>query len=49
MNVFTYSFYSNWSPFEQNRYEKTTKKKIKEWLTSVTAKLTDANYFLWKK
>jgi hypothetical protein len=30
MNVFTYSFYSNWGPFEQNRYMKNNKKKIKE-------------------
>jgi hypothetical protein len=43
MNVFTYSFYSSEVAFEQNRYEKTTK-KLKESLSSVTA-LNDANYF----
>jgi hypothetical protein len=31
-----------------NKYDKVTK-KLKESLSSVTAKLNDANYFLWKK
>lgn len=48
MNVFTYSFYSSEVAFEQNRYEKTTK-KLKDSLASVTAKLTDANYFSLEK
>ncbi|MFT4983593.1 MAG: hypothetical protein ACI9Q9_000631 [Flavobacterium sp.] len=48
MNVFTYSFYSSEVAFEQNRYEKVTK-KLKENLSSVTAKLNDANYFSLEK
>jgi hypothetical protein len=39
--------YSSEVAFEQNRYDKVTK-KLKESLSSVTAKLNDANYFLWK-
>ncbi|MEZ7499709.1 hypothetical protein QO200_13290 [Flavobacterium sp. Arc3] len=48
MNVFTYSFYSKEVAYEQSRYEKTTK-KLKDSLTSVTAKLNDANYFSLEK
>lgn len=44
MNVFTYSFYSKEVAYEQNRYEKTTK-KLKDSLNSISAKLMDANYF----
>jgi hypothetical protein len=45
---FTYSFYSSEVAFEQNRYDKVTK-KLKESLSSVTAKLNDANYFSLEK
>jgi hypothetical protein len=48
MNVFTYSFLSSEVTFEQNRYDKVTK-KLKDSLTSVTAKLNDANYFSLEK
>ena len=48
INVFTYSFLSNEVKFEQNRYEKTTK-KLKDSLNSDTAKLNDANYFSLEK
>ena len=48
INVFTYSFLSNEVKFEQNRYEKTTK-KLKDSLNSVTTKLNDANYFSLEK
>jgi len=48
INVFTYSFLSNEVKFEQNRYEKTTK-RLKDSLNSVTAKLNDANYFSLEK
>jgi hypothetical protein len=48
MNVFTYSFYSKEVAYEQNKYEKTTK-KLKESLNSATAKLNDANYFSLEK
>lgn len=44
MLVFTYSFYSKQVAYEQDRYEKTTK-KLRDSLNSVTAKLNDANYF----
>ncbi|MFL9832309.1 hypothetical protein ABS764_15765 [Flavobacterium sp. ST-87] len=44
INVFTYSFLSNEVKFEQNRYEKTTK-RLRDSLNSVTAQLNDANYF----
>jgi hypothetical protein len=48
MNVFTYMFYSKEVAFEQNRYEKTTK-KLKDSLNSITTKLNDANYFSLEK
>ncbi|MGM8363399.1 hypothetical protein ACSV4D_15910 [Flavobacterium sp. ARAG 55.4] len=44
INVFTYSFLSNEVKFEQNRYEKTTK-RLRDSLNSVTTQLNDANYF----
>jgi hypothetical protein len=48
MNVFTYMFLSKEVEFEQKRFEKTTK-KLKDSLTSITAKLNDANYFSLEK
>ncbi len=48
INVFTYSFLSNEVKFEQNRYEKTTK-RLKDSLNSITTKLNDANYFSLEK
>ena len=48
VNVFTYSFLSNEVKFEQNRFEKTTK-KLRDSLNSVTTKLNDANYFSLEK
>lgn len=48
INVFTYMFLSKEVEFEQNRYEKTTK-KLKDSLSSVTTKLNDANYFSLEK
>ena len=48
MNVFTYSFLSNEVTFEQNRYDKVTK-KLKDNLNAVTVKLNDANYFSLEK
>lgn len=48
INVFTYSFLSNEVKFEQNRFEKTTK-KLRDSLDSVTAKLNEANYFSLEK
>ncbi|KDN55921.1 hypothetical protein [Flavobacterium seoulense] len=48
INVFTYSFLNSEVKFEQNRYEKTTK-KLRDSLNSVTAKLNDANYFSLEK
>ena len=48
INVFTYMFLSKEVEFEQNRYEKTTK-KLKDSLNSVTSKLNDANYFSLEK
>ena len=48
INVFTYSFLSNEVKFEQNRYERTTK-KLRDSLNSVTAKLNEANYFSLEK
>jgi|TARA_R110002126_G_scaffold150292_6_gene296445 hypothetical protein len=48
MNVFTYMFLSKEVEFEQNRFEKTTK-RLKDSLTSVTTKLNDANYFSLEK
>jgi len=48
INVFTYSFLSNEVKFEQNRYERTTK-KLRDSLNSITAKLNEANYFSLEK
>lgn len=48
INVFTYMFLSKEVEFEQNRYDKTTK-KLKDSLNSVTIKLNDANYFSLEK
>lgn len=48
INVFTYSFLNNEVKFEQNRFEKTTK-KLRDSLNSVTTKLNDANYFSLEK
>lgn len=48
MNVFTYMFYSKEVAFEQNRYEKTTK-KLKDSLNSIELKLDDADYFSLEK
>ncbi len=48
LNIFTYMFYSKEVTYEQNRYEKTTK-KLKDSITSLTNQLTDANYFSLEK
>lgn len=48
MNVFTYMFLSKQVEFEQNLFDKTTK-RLKDSLTSVTTKLNDANYFSLEK
>ena len=44
MNIFTYMFYSKEVAFEQERYQRVTK-KLKDSLSSVSNKLVDANYF----
>ncbi|MBK0370005.1 hypothetical protein [Flavobacterium agrisoli] len=44
MNVFTYMFLSKEVQFEQNRYEKTTK-KLRDSIALVTNKLSEADYF----
>ena len=44
MNVFTYMFYSKEVKFEQDRYEKTTK-KLRDSINLVSGKLAEANYF----
>ena len=44
MNIFTYMYYSKRMDFEEMRFKKTNK-KFKDSLTSVSAKLYDANYF----
>lgn len=44
MNVYTYMYYSSEVKFEQNRYEKATK-KLKDSLISIENQLVDANYF----
>ena len=46
--VFTYSFLSNEVKFEQDRYERTTK-RLKDSLNSFTTKLNEANYFSLEK
>ncbi len=48
INVFTYSFLSNEVKFEQERYERTTK-RLKDSLNSLSLKLNDANYFSLEK
>lgn len=48
INVFTYSFLSNEVKFEQDRYERTTK-RLKDSLNSFTTKLNEANYFSLEK
>ena len=48
LNVYTYMFLSKEVEFEQQRFEKTTK-KLKDSLNLVTNKLTDANYFSLEK
>ncbi|MFA9189704.1 hypothetical protein AAGV33_16180 [Flavobacterium sp. FBOR7N2.3] len=48
INIFTYSFLNSEVKFEQNRYEKTTK-RLKDSLNSMTTKLNDANYFSLEK
>lgn len=44
INIFTYMFLSKEVKFEQNRYEKTTK-KLRDSVALMTNKLIDANYF----
>ncbi|MFB9079788.1 hypothetical protein ACFFLS_07855 [Flavobacterium procerum] len=44
MNLFTYMFYSQEVKFEQNRYEKTTK-KLRDSINLVKVKLDEADYF----
>lgn len=44
MNVFTYMFLSKEVEFEQNRFEKTTK-KLRDSVAALSTKLNDANYF----
>ncbi len=44
INVFTYMFYSKEVKFEQERYEKTTK-KLRDSIALVSSKLSDADYF----
>lgn len=44
INVFTYMFLSKEVEFEQNRYEKTTK-KLRDSVALMANKLIDANYF----
>lgn len=44
INIFTYMFLSKEVKFEQNRYEKTTK-KLRDSVALMTDKLIDANYF----
>jgi hypothetical protein len=46
--VFTYMFLSKQVTFEQNRYEKTTK-KLRDSLSLVSNQLVDANYFSLEK
>ena len=44
MNVFTYMFYSKEVKFEQDRYDKNTK-KLRDSINLVSGKLAEANYF----
>ncbi|AWG23387.1 hypothetical protein FFWV33_18550 [Flavobacterium faecale] len=48
VNIFTYAYYSAEVKFEQERYTRVTK-KLKDSLSSVSSKLTDANYFSLEK
>ncbi|MFA9190108.1 hypothetical protein AAGV28_01890 [Flavobacterium sp. FZUC8N2.13] len=47
-NIFTYSFLSSEVKFEQNRYEKTTK-RLKDSLNVMTTKWNESNYFSLEK
>ena len=47
-SIFTYMFLSKQVAFEQNRYEKTTK-KLRDSLLLVSNQLADANYFSLEK
>jgi len=44
MNIFTYMYYSKKNVFDETQF-KTTNSKLKDSLTSISAKLDDANYF----
>ncbi|OCB76110.1 hypothetical protein [Flavobacterium crassostreae] len=44
LNVFTYTFYSKQVAFEQDRYQRVTK-KLKEKIQTTESKLVDASYF----
>lgn len=44
MNIFTYMFYSREVKFGEERYDKMTK-KLRDSITLVSTKLTDADYF----
>ena len=44
MNIFTYMYYSKKNIFDETQF-KTTNTKLKDSLTSISAKLDDANYF----
>ena len=48
INVFTYSFLSNEVKFEQDRYQRTSK-RLKDSLNSLNLKLNEANYFSLEK
>ncbi|KVV15549.1 hypothetical protein AP058_00833 [Flavobacterium sp. TAB 87] len=48
MNVFTYMFFSKEVKFEQERYEKTTK-KLRDSINLVETQLIEANYFSLEK
>lgn len=48
VNVFTYSFLSNEVKFEQDRYQRTSK-RLKDSLNSLNLKLNEANYFSLEK
>jgi len=44
MNIFTYMYYSKKNIFDETQF-KTTNTRLKDSLTSISAKLDDANYF----
>jgi hypothetical protein len=48
INIFTYMFLSKEVEFEQNRYEKTTK-KLRDSVALMTSQLNEANYFSLEK